>query len=157
MSWVKEKFKVSADVEITLETNPGTDEQSKLNEFSVIGINRLSIGIQSFDDNELKFLTRIHDKQTAIDTVLKAKESGFENISVDLIFNLPGQTKEIWKKNLKTAVSLPINHISTYSLILERGTILNKLVLDGKTEINRGVLRLWSPRYCTKQPLIFCC
>jgi oxygen-independent coproporphyrinogen-3 oxidase len=132
---VKKRFKVSADVEITLETNPGTVEQTKLNEFSVNGINRLSIGIQSFDDNELKFLTRIHDKQTTIDTVLKAKESGFENISVDLIFNLPGQTKESWSRNLEAAVSLPITHISTYSLILERGTILNKMVLDGKVKI----------------------
>ena len=132
---VKKRFKVSADVEITLETNPGTVEQTKLKEFNRIGINRLSIGIQSFDDNELKFLTRIHDKQTAIDTVLKAKESGFENISVDLIFNLPGQTKESWSRNLEAAVSLPITHISAYSLILERGTILNKMVLDGKVKI----------------------
>ena len=132
---VKKRFKVSADVEITLETNPGTVEQTKLNEFSVIGINRLSIGIQSFDDNELKFLTRIHDKQTAIDTVFKAKESGFEDISVDLIFNLPSQTKERWIRNLEAAVSLPITHISAYSLILERGTILNKMVLDGKVKI----------------------
>lgn len=133
---VKKRFKVSADVEITLETNPGTVEQSKLSEFSKIGINRLSIGIQSFDENELKFLTRIHDKQTAIDTVLKAKESGFVNISIDLIFNLPGQTKKIWMNNLITAASLPIKHISTYSLILERGTILNKMVLDGKVKMH---------------------
>jgi len=132
---VKKRFELSADVEITLETNPGTVEQAKLNEFREIGINRLSIGVQSFDEGELKFLTRIHDKKAAIDTVFKAKESGFENISIDLIFNLPGQTKEVWKGNLETAVSLPINHISSYSLILERGTILNKMVLDGKVKI----------------------
>lgn len=132
---VKRRFEIYADVEITLETNPGTVEQTKLNEFSEIGINRLSIGIQSFDEDELKFLTRIHDKQTAVDTVFKAKEAGFENISIDLIFNLPGQTKKIWMNNLLTALSLPINHISTYSLILERGTILNKMILDGKVKI----------------------
>ena len=132
---VKKRFEVSADVEITLETNPGTVEQTKLKEFYEIGINRLSIGIQSFDENELKFLTRIHDKQTAIDTVVKAQEVGFENISIDLIFNLPGQTKERWHNNLKTALTLPITHISAYSLILERGTILNKMVLDGKVKI----------------------
>jgi len=80
-------------------------------------------------------LTRIHNKSTAIDTVLRAEKSGFENISIDLIFNLPGQTKEVWEKNLETAISLPINHISAYSLILERGTILNKMVLDGKVKI----------------------
>jgi oxygen-independent coproporphyrinogen-3 oxidase len=132
---IKNKFKVSSDAEITLETNPGTVEQTKLREFHQIGINRLSIGIQSFDEYELMFLTRIHDKKTAIETIMNARLSGFENISIDLIFNLPGQTKEIWKRNLETAVSLPINHISAYSLILERGTILNKMVLDGKIKI----------------------
>ncbi len=129
------RFEVTKNAEITLETNPGTVKKQKLREFKEIGINRLSIGIQSFDENELKFLTRIHDKQTAIDTVFIAKESGFENISIDLIFNLPGQTKNRWMKNLETALTLPINHISTYSLILERGTILNKMVLDGKVKI----------------------
>ncbi len=132
---IRKRFEVSSDVEVTLETNPGTVEEQKLKEFKEIGINRLSVGIQSFDENELKFLTRIHDKQTAIDTVFKAKESGFENISIDLIFNLPGQTKNRWMKNLETALTLPINHISTYSLILERGTILNKMVLDGKVKM----------------------
>lgn len=128
-------FRVSDEVEITLETNPGTVEQSKLIDFFQLGVNRLSIGIQSFDENELKFLTRIHDKQTAIETVINADKCGFENISIDLIFNLPGQTKELWEKNLETAAVLPIKHISAYSLILERGTILNKMVLDGKVKI----------------------
>lgn len=132
---VKRRFTIADDIEVTLETNPGTVEKEKLNEFNEIGIDRLSLGIQSFDENELKFLTRIHDKQTAIDTVLRAKEAGFKNISIDLIFNLPGQTKKIWMTNLLTALSLPINHISTYSLILERGTILNKMVLDGKVKM----------------------
>lgn len=132
---VENRFELADDIEITLETNPGTVEQAKLKEFKEIGINRLSIGIQSFDEDELKFLTRIHDKQTAVDTVIKAQESGFTNINVDLIFNLPGQTKQQWIKNLKTALTLPINHISAYSLILERGTILNKMVLDGKVKI----------------------
>ena len=132
---VSKRFTITEDVEVTLETNPGTVDRAKLIEFNKIGVNRLSIGIQSFDENELKFLTRIHDKQTAIDTVFKAKESGFENVSIDLIFNLPAQTKKIWMDNLITALSLPINHISTYSLILERGTILNKMVLDGKVKI----------------------
>lgn len=132
---IKKRFLVSTDVEVTLETNPGTIERIKLKEFYQNGINRLSIGVQSFDENELKFLTRIHNKKEAIETVLNAKEIGFDNISIDLIFNLPGQTKNIWMNNLKTALSLPITHISTYSLILERGTILNKMVLDGKVKI----------------------
>lgn len=132
---IKNEFFVVNDVEITLETNPGTVEQTKLREFYLRGINRLSIGIQSFDENDLKFLTRIHDKRTAIETVSRAKESGFENINIDLIFNLPGQTKNKWRRNLETAISLPVAHISAYSLILERGTILNKMVLDGKVKI----------------------
>lgn len=132
---IKTRFLVSDDVEITLETNPGTVEQTKLREFFQLGINRLSIGIQSFYENDLKFLTRIHDKRTAIETVLRAKEAGFKNINIDLIFNLPEQTKDKWRRNLETAISLPVAHISAYSLILERGTILNKMVLDGKVKI----------------------
>jgi oxygen-independent coproporphyrinogen-3 oxidase len=115
-----------------METNPGTVNKNKLKEFREAGINRISIGIQSFHDDELKFLTRIHDKAAGIKTVENAAGAGFENISVDLIFNLPGQTKERWNQNLLTAASLPIKHLSAYSLILERGTILNKMVLDGK-------------------------
>lgn len=129
---LKNNFNVDDKAEITMETNPGTVNKNKLKSFKEAGINRISIGIQSFDEGELKFLTRIHDKQTAIQTVYDAAEVGFENISIDLIFNLPNQTKEKWIENLKTAAALPITHISTYSLILERGTILNKLVLDGK-------------------------
>lgn len=132
---LKRNFTVSEDAEITLETNPGTVDEKKLKDFLKAGINRISIGIQTFDDEELKFLTRIHNKQTAIETVWLAKEVGFKNISVDLIFNLPKQTKEKWLLNLQTAISLPINHLSAYSLILERGTILNKLVLDKKVTL----------------------
>ncbi len=129
---LKDNFRIDDKAEITMETNPGTVNKEKLTKFKEARINRISIGIQSFDKEELKFLTRIHDKQTAIQTVYNAAEVGFENISVDLIFNLPDQTKEKWIKNLETAITLPIKHISTYSLILERGTILNKMVLDGK-------------------------
>ncbi len=129
---LKNSYAISADAEITLETNPGTVNKEKLTNFRKIGINRLSIGIQSFHNDELKFLTRIHDKETAVKTVYNAYEAGFENINVDLIFNIPGQTKEKWEYNLKQAVNLPVKHISAYSLILERGTILNKMVLDGK-------------------------
>lgn len=132
ISHLKNNFVVDDRAEITMETNPGTVDKNKLKKFREAGINRISIGIQSFDEDELKFLTRIHDKQTAIKTVYNAAEVGFENISVDLIFDLPNQTNERWIDNLKTAITLPIKHISTYSLILERGTILNKLVLDGK-------------------------
>jgi len=129
---LKKKFAVSGDAEITLETNPGTVDKSELRGFLDAGINRLSVGIQSFHNDDLKFLTRIHDAETAVQTIFDADESGFNNISLDLIFNLPGQTKQKWAENLMKAISLPITHLSAYSLILERGTILNKMVLDKK-------------------------
>ena len=130
------RFSFTDDAEITMETNPGTVDEEKLKQFKAAGINRISVGIQSFDDNDLNFLTRIHDSQTAIATVHSLVAAGFENISIDLIFNLPGQTKEAWTKNLEQASKLPIKHISAYSLILERGTILNKMVLDKKVVIS---------------------
>lgn len=135
LSSINKKFTVSHNVETTIETNPGTISFEKLKSFREIGFNRISIGVQSFDENELKFLTRIHSKEAAKNTVYDANKAGFKNISIDLIFNLPKQTNEIWMNNLKQAVELPITHISTYSLILERGTILNKMVLDGKVTL----------------------
>ena len=132
---VKKNFNVSEAAEVTLETNPGTVNLDKLKRFKKAGINRVSIGIQSFDDEELKFLTRIHDSKTAVATVEDAYNAGFKNISVDLIFNLPNQSKKRWIENLVKAAALPVKHISTYSLILERGTILNKMVLDGKLKL----------------------
>ena len=135
ISFIKSEFIVDEESEITIETNPGTVNKEKLFSFRQAGINRISIGIQSFNNDELKFLTRIHNSETAVETVMAAKSAGFENISIDLIFNLPGQTKDKWLHNLNRAVKLPVNHISAYSLILERGTILNKMVLDGKVKM----------------------
>ncbi len=132
---IEKQFHVLEDAEITLETNPGTVTKNKLLDFFNIGINRLSVGVQSFDDNDLKFLTRIHTREEAVKSVYDAAEIGFENISLDMIFNLPGQNKTKWMENLRTAISLPVKHISAYSLILERGTILNKWVLDGRVKI----------------------
>jgi len=132
---IQSNFQLKEKCEITLETNPGTVNKQKIEKFIEAGINRVSIGIQSFNEDELKFLTRIHDKETALKTVYNVKEAGIDNISIDLIFNLPKQTKEKWKSNLETAFKLPINHISAYSLILEKGTILNKMVLDGKVKL----------------------
>ncbi len=132
IGFIKSEFKVDEKAEITMETNPGTVNEEKLISFRKAGINRISIGIQSFNNDELEFLTRIHNSETAVETVKAARSAGFENINIDLIFNLPGQTKEKWLHNLEKSIELPVNHISAYSLILERGTILNKMVLDGK-------------------------
>jgi len=135
ISELKQSFKFKNKVEITLETNPGTVDQKKLEQFLDAGVNRLSVGIQSFNNDELKFLTRIHNEKTAIETVNGAHQVGFENISIDLIFNLPGQSRESWTYNLEKVIELPVKHISAYSLILERGTILNKMVLDGRIKM----------------------
>ena len=132
---IKRSFNVAENAEITLETNPGTVNQKKIERFKEVGVNRMSIGIQSFNDDELQFLTRIHNSALARKTVNDAFEAGIENLSIDLIFNLPGQTKEKWKSNLLKAIDLPIKHISAYSLILEHGTVLNKMVLDGKVKM----------------------
>ncbi len=135
---VRERYNLQPDCEITIECNPGTLDREKLSSYRDSGINRLSIGIQSFDDNELKFLTRIHDSKTAIETVEFAYKEGFENINVDMIFCLPNQSRETWLRNLETAMKLPIKHISAYSLILESGTILNKMVEDGKVSMRES-------------------
>jgi len=135
ISCIKNYYTVSDDAEVTIETNPGTVDKNKLSEFIKSGFNRISIGVQSFIDEELKFLTRIHDKDLAINTIENAVSVGFENINLDLIFNLPGQSVKNWMYNLETAVKLPVKHISAYSLILEQGTILNKMVLDGRIEL----------------------
>ncbi len=132
ISTINNCFVVSDSAEITMETNPGTVDIKKLAEFRKAGFNRISIGVQSFNDDELKFLTRIHDSETATRTIKKAVDAGFDNVSIDLIFNLPKQTKDKWLFNLKTACALPVNHISAYSLIVENGTILKKMIIDGK-------------------------
>lgn len=125
-------FEIDDDPEITLEANPGTLNERKLGELLEIGVNRLSLGVQSFNDEELEFLTRIHTAKEAIDSVLTAKRVGFNNINIDLMFSLPSQDLETWKQNLQIAVELPINHISAYSLTLEHGTPLYYQVKNGK-------------------------
>jgi len=132
---LNKNFNFVSPPEITLETNPGTVKANKLKMFKEVGINRLSIGVQSFDDADLKFLTRIHNSEVAINTIKTACEAGFENLSLDLIFNLPDQTIAKWQKNLEIATSLPVKHISAYSLIVEKGTILNALIKKGKVTL----------------------
>ncbi len=129
------KFKISSNVEITLEANPGTVDKGKLFEYKSLGVNRISFGVQSFFDDDLKFLGRIHTSEDAFKCVRDSFDVGFENVSIDLIFGLPGQTVERWLENLKLAVSLNVPHISAYNLIVERGTPLYELVSISKVEI----------------------
>jgi oxygen-independent coproporphyrinogen-3 oxidase len=133
---LRDVYDIAEDAEITLETNPGTVTREKLQGFKSLGVNRLSIGIQSFHEDELKFLSRIHDARQAIQCVEFAREAGFENLSVDLIFSIPGQTLSLWESNLEQALSLAPQHISAYSLIVEEHTPLARLVASKQVSPN---------------------
>ena len=119
-----EVFGISEDAEITLEANPGTIDQVKLEGFRVMGINRLSIGIQSLDDGVLRTLGRIHDASAARSAVEDAARAGFQNLSCDMMLGIPGQTMDSVKETLSFFLEKKIPHVSLYSLILEEGTPL---------------------------------
>lgn len=121
---VRERFAVAEDAEITIECNPGTVTAEKLVDYITYGINRLSIGLQSTEDEELKRIGRIHDYDTFLETYRLAREAGFGNINIDLMAGLPGQSIESYRKTLERVVLLAPEHISAYSLILEEGTPL---------------------------------
>ena len=123
------------DCEITLEANPGTLTPEKLETYRGAGINRLSIGVQSFDAGLLKTLGRIHSPEEAEAAVYMAREAGFGNISIDLMYALPGQTMGQWLDTLKRAAQLPLKHISAYSLIVEAGTEMHRRVEAGEVSI----------------------
>lgn len=119
-------YDVSSHVEITTEANPGTLTKKKLSIYRKAGINRLSIGLQSTDDRELAMLGRIHTYDEFLKSFYDAREAGFENINIDLMSALPGQTLESYQQTLCRVVSLDPEHISAYSLIVEDGTPLAK-------------------------------
>ena len=123
---------VSKDAEITVECNPGTADEHKFRALHSVGVNRLSIGAQSFNDGLLEVIGRIHDSRDIIRCFESARIAGFENINLDMIFSLPGQTAEDWRNDLNKAASLGPEHLSAYSLILEEGTPLYE---------NRALLR----------------
>ena len=123
------------DIEITLEANPGTVDMDKLHAYRAAGVNRLSFGVQSFDGELLKNLDRIHSPAEAEEAVRMARDAGFENISIDLMYALPGQTMARWAQTLEQAVSLPLTHISAYSLIVEPGTRMERWVEEGVARI----------------------
>jgi oxygen-independent coproporphyrinogen-3 oxidase len=125
---LRSSFRITPDAEVTLEANPGTVDRTRLAEFRTAGINRLSIGIQSFHADDLAFLTRIHSADQARACVRDAFDAGFHNVSVDLIFALPGQTEERWRSNLEEALALGPTHLSCYSLIVEPNTPLFRMV-----------------------------
>lgn len=122
MTAVKESFELAEDAEVTTEANPGTLDAEKLSIYKACGINRLSIGLQSAEEEELRYLGRIHTFQMFLDSFHLARKAGFDNISIDLMSALPGQTKASYEKTLQTVTALSPEHISAYSLIIEEGT-----------------------------------
>jgi len=118
------EFLIAPDAEFTVETNPGTVDIKKLKEYKSVGVNRLSLGVQSFIADDLEFLTRIHSVDDAKKCFHNARIAGYDNINIDLMFSLPTHSRKHWYHNLRTAVDLDPDHISAYSLTYEIGTPL---------------------------------
>ncbi len=126
LNTIYKNFPVEKNAEITFEANPDDLTEKYLSDLKKLGINRLSIGIQSFDDNKLKILNRRHNAFQAVEAVRVAQRSGFNNISIDLIYGLPFQSLIEWENDLDKAFSLPIQHLSAYALTFEEKTLLLK-------------------------------
>jgi len=124
-------FSVGHDVEISLEANPGSVEKDYLIGLKKLGFNRLSLGAQSTNDEELNFLGRIHNREDIFKSVQAARIAGFKNLNLDLIFGLPGQKLENWKKSLSDVTDLDVEHISLYALTIEKGTPFGALAEKG--------------------------
>ena len=130
MRTLQEQFFFCEDAEVTIEANPGTVDPEKLTIYRNVGINRLSLGLQSTDAEELKLLGRIHSYEEFLKSYEWAREAGFSNINIDLMFAIPGQTGEAWRQHLYQVAELNPEHISAYSLIIEEGTPFAEQNLD---------------------------
>ena len=120
--------------EITIEANPGDITLEKAQAWRAMGINRLSMGVQSFQDHLLQLIGRRHNAKQAIEAVQLAQAAGFDNISIDLMYALPDQTMQMWQQDVQQALSLGVQHISSYGLIYEDGTVLTTLLEHGQIE-----------------------
>ncbi len=129
---IHENYSVSSDAEITLEANPEDISSIKVKEWKELGINRLSIGIQSFDEEILSWMNRSHNADQALSAVKLAKESGIENVSIDLIYGVPHRNSEDWKNEILTAITLNTDHISAYCLTIEPDTVFGKKASKGE-------------------------
>jgi len=129
---IKQNFRIDENCEMTLEINPATVNDAKMRLYHSLGFNRVSIGIQSFDENELSTLGRIHTPQDGIDAVMMAKNAGISNISIDIMYGFSGQNMESLKNTLKKAISIPITHISCYGLRVEKNTPFGKMEEKGE-------------------------
>ena len=129
---LERKYNLAQKKEWTMEANPGEAPLERLKDFRSLGINRLSMGVQSLEPDLLKFLTRIHSANQVFETYEHARNAGFENINCDLIYSMPGQSWEIWERDLLRVLDLKPDHISAYTLTLEKGTELYQFVKKGQ-------------------------
>ncbi|MBQ5588181.1 MAG: oxygen-independent coproporphyrinogen III oxidase [Selenomonadales bacterium] len=132
---LRESFTLADDAEVSAEANPGTVDKEKLTAWREAGIDRISFGVQSFHDSLLRNIGRIHTAEQATDAIKLAREAGFDNINLDLIYGLPSQTVAMLEDDVKRAVSLGIEHISVYGLIVEEDTVLEAMVDEGKVTL----------------------
>lgn len=132
LSIIQRMHHLSSDVEITIEVNPDDVTPTRLKTWRHLGINRLSIGIQSFNDSVLQFLNRSHSAKAASDSVELARNAGFENFSIDLIYAIPGTSTEHWKEDLRRALDLDPPHLSAYTLTIEEKTVFANWTAKGK-------------------------
>ncbi len=133
MGSIRENFSVAEDAEITVESNPASLDRDKLDAYLDCGVNRLSIGIQSFDNHSLQLLGRLHDKNEAFQTIQLARKAGFDNINIDLMFGIPEQAVKTWLDTVRQGIFLGPQHISLYSLELEKGTPLYRDVYEKRS------------------------
>ncbi len=134
---VKRNYELIENAEITIEVNPDDVSIEKLSGWKNAGINRLSIGIQSFKEKDLRWMNRIHTIGQAMDSIILAKQAGFHNVSADLIYGTPGLTDDEWKVNVDTLINLDVPHIACYALTVEPNTALKKMIsLKKKEDVN---------------------
>lgn len=134
-SAIRETFRVDTHAEITMEANPGTVTEEKLLAWKGAGVNRISIGLQSVRDEELRMLGRIHDYRQFLDTWKLVRQAGMENVNIDLISAIPGQTPESWRETLRKTAELAPEHLSVYSLIIEEGTPFYERYSNGPRDL----------------------
>jgi len=138
----RNRFALEPDCEITLEANPATISPGFLSQLRNAGYHRISIGVQSFHDDELKLLDRVHSADEVDSTVAMARAEGFDNLSLDLMFALPGHTPERWRESLRRALAKDPEHLSTYNLTVEPGTVFEKLRRGGRLTLPPEDLQL---------------
>ncbi len=134
MEGLHDQFDIAEDAEITMEANPGEISPDKLRAFQESGVNRLSLGIQSLQERHLRFMSRIHNPAEALESIEMARKAGIDNLNLDLIFAVPGQTRKEWKTDLQRIMELEPEHLSTYSLTVEDGTALQRWVVAGHVQ-----------------------